>query len=93
LEIGLLRLQDSSSNSTVAAFTELAKVAVPKILGERLARRRRSRWSRRKLILNRTAALRESKRPGRAKTKAIRSGKRSRNIRPTSWIVASSNPC
>src|SRR5438046_251105 len=43
LEIGLLRLQDSSSNSTVAAFTELAKVAVPKILGERLARRRRSR--------------------------------------------------
>ncbi len=34
LEIGLLRLKDSSTNSTVAAFTELAKVAVPKILGK-----------------------------------------------------------
>ena len=42
LEIGLLRLKDSSTNSTVAAFSELAKVAVPKILGERLVRRRRS---------------------------------------------------
>ncbi len=36
LEIGLLRLKDSSTNSTVAAFTELAKAAVPKILGKRL---------------------------------------------------------
>lgn len=43
VEIGLLRLKDSSTNSTVAAFTELAKVAVPKILGEGLVRRRRSR--------------------------------------------------
>src|SRR5438876_926480 len=34
LEIGLLRLKDSSTNSTVAAFTELAKAAVPKILGK-----------------------------------------------------------
>jgi len=34
LEIGLLRLKDSSANSTVAAFTELAKAAVPKILGK-----------------------------------------------------------
>jgi LysR family cyn operon transcriptional activator len=34
LEMGLLRLKDSSANSTVAAFTELAKAAVPKILGK-----------------------------------------------------------
>ena len=34
LEMGLLRLKDSSANSTVAAFTELAKGAVPKILGK-----------------------------------------------------------
>src|SRR4030095_12992972 len=39
LEMGLLRLKDSSANSTVAAFTELAKAAVPKILGRRLQRR------------------------------------------------------
>jgi LysR family cyn operon transcriptional activator len=32
LEIGLLRLKDSSANSTVAAFTELAKAAVPKMI-------------------------------------------------------------
>src|SRR5262249_13675978 len=36
LKIGLLRLKDSSANSTVAAFTELAKAAVPTILGKRL---------------------------------------------------------
>jgi len=36
LEMGLLRLKDSSANSTVAAFTELAKAAVPKILGKKL---------------------------------------------------------
>lgn len=36
LEMGLLRLKDSSANSTVAAFTELAKGAVPKIIGEKL---------------------------------------------------------
>jgi LysR family transcriptional regulator, cyn operon transcriptional activator len=34
LELGLLRLKDSSSNSMVAAFTELAKATVPKILGD-----------------------------------------------------------
>jgi len=34
LQIGLLRLKDSSTNSTVAAFTELAKTVVPKILGK-----------------------------------------------------------
>jgi LysR family cyn operon transcriptional activator len=33
LEMGLLCLKDFSTNSTVAAFTELAKTAVPKILG------------------------------------------------------------
>src|SRR5215475_14811029 len=32
LEIGLLRLKDSSANSMVAAFTELAKAAVPKMI-------------------------------------------------------------
>jgi hypothetical protein len=36
LEMGILRLKDSSTNSMVAAFTELAKVAVPEILGKRL---------------------------------------------------------
>src|SRR5213596_2784796 len=36
LEMGLLRLKDSSANSMVAAFTELAKAAVPEILGKRL---------------------------------------------------------
>jgi LysR family cyn operon transcriptional activator len=36
LEMGLLRLKDSSANSTVAAFTELAKAEVPKILGKRV---------------------------------------------------------
>src|SRR5947208_715546 len=36
LEMGILRLKDSSANSMVAAFTELAKAAVPKILGKRL---------------------------------------------------------
>jgi LysR family cyn operon transcriptional activator len=34
LEMGLLRLKDSSANSLVAAFTELAKAAVPKILSK-----------------------------------------------------------
>jgi LysR family cyn operon transcriptional activator len=38
LEMGILRLKDSSANSSVAAFTELAKAAVPKILGNRLKR-------------------------------------------------------
>jgi len=33
IEIGLLRLKDSATNSTVGAFTKLAKTAVPKILG------------------------------------------------------------
>ncbi|HEU0209953.1 MAG TPA: LysR substrate-binding domain-containing protein [Candidatus Udaeobacter sp.] len=32
LEIGLLRLKDSSSNSLVAAFTEIAKTIVPKMV-------------------------------------------------------------
>jgi LysR family transcriptional regulator, cyn operon transcriptional activator len=36
LEMGILRLKDSSANSMVAAFTELAKAAVPKILGRRV---------------------------------------------------------
>jgi LysR family cyn operon transcriptional activator len=36
LQMGLLCLKDSSSNSTVAAFTELAKAVVPKILGKAL---------------------------------------------------------
>jgi LysR family cyn operon transcriptional activator len=40
LEMGLLSLKDSSANSTVAAFTELAKAAVPKILGKRPQRTR-----------------------------------------------------
>ena len=32
LEIGLLRLVDSETNSAVAAFTKLAKLAVPKMI-------------------------------------------------------------
>jgi len=32
LEIGLLRLSDSSANSAVAAFTSLARAAVPKLI-------------------------------------------------------------
>jgi DNA-binding transcriptional LysR family regulator len=36
LEMGLLRLKDSSANSTVAAFTELAKAEIPKIPGKKL---------------------------------------------------------
>src|SRR5215467_1129 len=43
LEMGLLRLKDSSANSTVAAFTELAKAAVPKILGKKPKATRASR--------------------------------------------------
>jgi len=43
LEMGLLCLKDSSSNSTVAAFTELARTAVPKILGRRLKGTRASK--------------------------------------------------
>ena len=35
LEMGLLRLKDSSTNSLVAAFTELTKAAVPEIPGKR----------------------------------------------------------
>jgi hypothetical protein len=43
LEMGLLCLKDSSANSTVAAFTELAKAFVPKILGgKRFKETRRS---------------------------------------------------
>jgi LysR family transcriptional regulator, cyn operon transcriptional activator len=34
LEMGILRLKDSSANSLVAAFSELAKAAVPKILSK-----------------------------------------------------------
>jgi hypothetical protein len=41
--MGLLRLKDSSANSTVAAFTELAKAAVPKILGKKPKSTRASR--------------------------------------------------
>src|SRR5215471_12515029 len=36
LEMGLLRLKDSSANTMIAAFTELAKATVPEILGNRL---------------------------------------------------------
>jgi len=43
LEMGLLCLKDSSTNSTVAAFIELAKAAVPKILGKRLKAARASK--------------------------------------------------
>jgi LysR family transcriptional regulator, cyn operon transcriptional activator len=43
LEMGLLRLKDSSTNSTIAAFTELTKAAVPKILGKRLQKTRASK--------------------------------------------------
>ena len=42
-KVGLLRLKDSSANSTVAAFTELAKAAVPKILGKKLKATRASK--------------------------------------------------
>jgi LysR family cyn operon transcriptional activator len=42
VEIGLLRLSDSDTNSAVAAFTKLAKTAAPKILGKRPVRRQRS---------------------------------------------------
>jgi hypothetical protein len=34
--MGILRLKDSAANSMVAAFTELAKAAVPEILGKRM---------------------------------------------------------
>jgi len=43
LEMGILRLKDSSANSMVAAFTELAKAAVPKILGKSLKATRASK--------------------------------------------------
>ena len=43
VEMGVLRLKDSSTNSMVAAFTELAKAAVPEILGKRLKARRASK--------------------------------------------------
>jgi len=42
LDIGLLRLSDSDKNSAVAAFTKLAKTAVPKILGKRTVRQQRA---------------------------------------------------
>lgn len=35
LEVGLLRLIDSGTNSAVAAFTKLAKAVVPKMIGNR----------------------------------------------------------
>lgn len=38
LEIGLLRLVDSGTNTLVAAFTKLAKTVVPKLAQERRAR-------------------------------------------------------
>jgi len=41
--MGLLSLKDSSANSMVVAFTELAKAAVPKILGKRLQATRASK--------------------------------------------------
>ena len=34
LEIGLLRLSDSPTNTAVADFTQLAKIAIPKIIGK-----------------------------------------------------------
>ena len=34
LEIGLLRLSDSPTNTAVADFTQLTKIAVPKIIGK-----------------------------------------------------------
>ncbi|HEY4273464.1 MAG TPA: LysR substrate-binding domain-containing protein [Candidatus Udaeobacter sp.] len=43
LEMGLLRLKDSSANSLVAAFTQLTKAAVPEILGKRLKATRGSK--------------------------------------------------
>jgi len=43
LEMGLLRLKDSSANSMVAAFTKLAKAAVPEILGKRFKAKRGSK--------------------------------------------------
>jgi len=43
LEMGILRLKDSSANSMVAAFSELAKAAVPKILGKSLKATRASK--------------------------------------------------
>jgi len=41
--MGILRLKDSSANSMVAAFSELAKAAVPKILGKSLKATRASK--------------------------------------------------
>jgi len=43
MEMGILRLKDSSANSLVAAFTELTKAAVPEILGQRLKATRPSK--------------------------------------------------
>jgi len=43
LEIGLLRLIDSGGNRLVRAFTDLAKAAVPKILGKRVQATRSSK--------------------------------------------------
>ena len=52
VDIGLLRLSDSDKNSAVAAFTKLAKTAVPKILGKRTVRQQQLHRSR-KLSVNR----------------------------------------
>ncbi len=43
MEMGILRLKDSSANSLVAAFTQLTKAAVPEILGQRLKATRASK--------------------------------------------------
>jgi hypothetical protein len=34
MEMGILRLKDSYANSLVAAFTDIAKAAVPEILSK-----------------------------------------------------------
>jgi len=43
MEMGILRLKDSSANSLVAAFTQLTKAAVPEILGKGLKATRTSK--------------------------------------------------
>jgi len=43
IEIGLLRLIDSGTNSTVAAFTKLARTVIPKMIEESGAYRQTSR--------------------------------------------------
>src|SRR5204863_1975044 len=43
MEMGILRLKDSSANSLVAAFTQLTKATVPEILGKGLKATRTSK--------------------------------------------------